>query len=69
MERGEPLSPGTGKSGRGAGRGGRARQCHAAFVQSWAAGGAPRAGAPHTRDRAQPWLLLSGGGPPAPPGP
>ncbi|KAK2501443.1 hypothetical protein MC885_006630, partial [Smutsia gigantea] len=66
VERGEPLSPRTGKSGRGARRAGKARQCHAAFVQSWAAGGTLRAGAPHTRDRAQSWPLLSGGGPPAP---
>lgn len=69
MERGEPLCPRTGKSGRGAGRARQARQCHAAFVQSWAASGTPRAGAPHTRDRAQSWLLLSGGGPPRSPQP
>lgn len=70
MERGEPLCPRTGKSGRGGRRARPARQCHAAFVQSWAAGCTPRAGAPHTRDRAQSWLLLSdGGAPPAPPSP
>ncbi|XDA89584.1 hypothetical protein R6Z07F_019188 [Ovis aries] len=66
-ERGEPLWSGTGKScRRGAGRAQEARQSHAAFVQSWAAGGAPRAGARHTRDRAQSWLLLSGGDHPPP---
>ena len=61
-----PL-PRTGKSGRGAGRARTGRQCHAAFVQSWAAGCTRRAGVPHTRDRAQSWLLLSGGDPPPTP--